>query len=187
MRLVEKSRALWAVLFTFFATFLAMTLASAPALAQGNSVITGTVRDASSKAPVADVVVTATSTALQGEQVVVTDRTGQYRIPQLPPGDYTLRLEKETYKPYARGGMSLRVGSTIRVNIDLLPEALKAEEIVVVGRAPTPHQGVHGGHQRPMDDRSARFTAHSPKICHIRAPVPRRRSIRPNSSSAGMS
>ncbi len=119
MRLVEKSRALWAV----FLLIIAMTLAAAPALAQGNSVITGTVRDASTRAPVADVVVTATSPALQGEQVIVTDATGQYRLPQLPPGDYALRFDRDAYKPYARGGVTLRVGSTIRVNIDLLPEA----------------------------------------------------------------
>jgi outer membrane receptor protein involved in Fe transport len=67
----------------------------------------------------------------------VTDGSGQYRIPQLPPGSYTVRLEKETFKPSTRGGITVRVGSTIRVNIELLPEAIKAEEIVVVGRAPT--------------------------------------------------
>lgn len=120
-----------------FVPMAAVALVSQSAQAQGNSVLIGTVRDASSKAPVADVVVTVTSPALQGEQVVVTDGTGQYRIPQLPPGDYTLRLEKETYRPSSRGGVTLRVGSTIRVNIELLPEAIKAEEIVVVGRAPT--------------------------------------------------
>src|SRR5829696_4539685 len=102
-----------------------------------SGVLTGTVRDAATKAPIADVVVTATSEALQGEQIVVTDGAGQYRIPQLPPGLYNIRLEKETYKPSSRGGVQLRVGSTIRVNIELLPEAIKAEEIVVVGRAPT--------------------------------------------------
>ncbi|XXT47623.1 TonB-dependent receptor [Sorangium sp. So ce542] len=113
-------------------------LTAAPALAQtGNSVLIGRVIDASSKAPAADVVVTATSPELQGEQLVVTDGTGQYRIPNLPPGDYTLRLEKESYKPYVRSGIAVRTGTTIRVNVELLPEALKAEEIVVVGRAPT--------------------------------------------------
>ena len=72
-------------------------LCATGALAQANlSVLTGNVVDAASKAPVADVVVTATSPSLQGEQVVVTDGTGLYRIPQLPPGTYTLRFEKES-------------------------------------------------------------------------------------------
>ncbi len=58
-----------------------------------SGVITGTVSDASTKQPAADVVVTATSPNLQGEQVVVTDASGQYRIPQLPTGNYSLRFE----------------------------------------------------------------------------------------------
>ena len=133
MNFLDKKRGLWAAPLT-----LALgLLVDATAFAQGNSVIVGTVRDAQSKAPVPDVVVTITSPALQGEQILVTDGSGQYRLPQLPPGEYTIRLEKETYKPSARSGVSVRVGSTIRVNIDLLPEAIKAEEIVVVGRPPT--------------------------------------------------
>jgi len=133
VNLLDKKRGLWAALVLLVVSLLV----PASAFAQGVGVLTGTVRDAATKAPIADVVVTATSEALQGEQIVVTDGAGQYRIPQLPPGNYTVRLEKETYKPSSRGGITLRVGSTIRVNIELLPEAIKAEEIVVVGRAPT--------------------------------------------------
>ena len=51
-------------------------LVPAMALAQAStSVLTGNVVDAATKAPVGDVVVTATSPSLQGEQVVVTDST----------------------------------------------------------------------------------------------------------------
>src|SRR5512143_1663217 len=57
------------------------------------AVLTGTVVDASTRAPLQNVVVTATSPALQGEQVVVTDETGTYRVPQLPAGTYALRFE----------------------------------------------------------------------------------------------
>ncbi|WP_437581724.1 TonB-dependent receptor [Sorangium sp. So ce887] len=141
-----------------------MTLLTAvPALAQtGNSVLIGRVIDASSKAPVADVVVTATSPALQGEQLVVTDGTGQYRIPNLPPGDYTLRLEKESYKPYVRSGIAVRTGTTLRVNVELLPEALKAEEIVVVGRAPTVDVGSSTVGQSITEDFTRRIAVAPP-------------------------
>jgi hypothetical protein len=117
--------------------FVISSLVATSALAQGTAVLTGTVTDAATKQPVSDVVVTATSPNLQGEQVVVTDATGLYRIPQLPSGLYTIRLEKEAYKPYSRSDIQLRTDTTTRVNVELLPEALKAEEIVVVGRAPT--------------------------------------------------
>jgi outer membrane receptor protein involved in Fe transport len=104
--------------------------------AYADSVIVGTVVGADNKRPVADVVVTATSPNLQGEQVVVTDAQGQYRIPQLPPGVYTLRFEKEAFKPFSRPDIQLRLDRTIRVNVELLPEAF-TEEISVVAKPPT--------------------------------------------------
>ena len=105
--------------------------------AQGSAVLTGTVRDASTKQPLRDVVVTVTSPALQGEQTVVTDGSGQYRLPNLPPGAYTIRLEADAHRVSSRGGIGLRVGSTIRVNAELLPDSLQAQEVVVIAAAPT--------------------------------------------------
>jgi len=118
---------------------LVTLITAGSASAQGTSVLSGTIVDAATKKPLADVVVTVTSPALQGEQTVVTDGSGSYRVPNLPQGDYTLRLDKDAFRPYARGGITMRGNSTIRVNAELLPESvqLKAEEVVVVGKAPT--------------------------------------------------
>jgi outer membrane receptor protein involved in Fe transport len=104
---------------------------------QGMAVLTGTVIDASDRKPVADAVVTATSPSAQGEQVVVTDSAGLYRIPSLPVGKYTIRVDKEQFKPYLRDGIQLRADSTIRVNVELLPESLQGEQVTVVARPPT--------------------------------------------------
>ncbi|HET9035732.1 MAG TPA: carboxypeptidase-like regulatory domain-containing protein, partial [Myxococcaceae bacterium] len=107
------------------------------ALAQGStSVLTGNVIDSSTRAPVADVVVTATSPGLQGEQVVVTDTSGLYRVPQLPSGTYTLRFEKETYRPYTRTGIDVTADRTLRLNVELLPEVAGSETVTVVGTPP---------------------------------------------------
>ena len=103
----------------------------------GAGVITGTVIDAAEKKPVPDAVVSLLSPALQGEQVVVTDSAGFYRVGSLPPGHYTLRLEKEGFQAYSRDDIDLRADSTLRVNASLLPESLKADEVVAVARAPT--------------------------------------------------
>jgi outer membrane receptor protein involved in Fe transport len=117
---------------------VALWLLPKAALAQqSQGTLTGTVIDASSKQPVPDVVVTATSPNLQGEQMVVTDSAGVYRIPSLPPGTYTVRLEKEQYKPYTRDGIQLRSDTTLRVDAHLLPEALKGDEVTVVARPPS--------------------------------------------------
>ena len=103
---------------------------------QGAGVLIGRVIDGATRRPVPDVVVTVTSPALQGDQLVVTDSSGSFRIPNLPPGEYMMRLEKEEYKPFARGGINLRSDSTIRADSVLLPEALK-EDVVVVAHPPT--------------------------------------------------
>ncbi|MFY2560410.1 carboxypeptidase-like regulatory domain-containing protein [Corallococcus terminator] len=107
-------------------------LLASQALAQSSTII-GTVIDARSRQPVPDVVVTATSPNLQGEQTVATNAQGEYRIPQLPPGVYTLRFEKEEYKPFARtDDVQLRLNRTIRLNVELLPESL-GEAVEFVG------------------------------------------------------
>jgi hypothetical protein len=93
------------------------------AAAAQTATLTGAVVNIETKKPLADVVVTATSPALQGEQVVVTDLEGQYRIPELPPGTYTLRFDKEAFKPYWRSEIHLRSDRSVRVNVMLLPEA----------------------------------------------------------------
>jgi hypothetical protein len=112
--------------------------ATTTALGQAStSVLTGNVVDSSTKAPVADVVVTATSPSLQGEQVVVTDSTGLYRVPQLPPGVYTLRFEKESYRPFSRGGIDVAADRTLRLNVELLPETAGTETVTVIGTPPT--------------------------------------------------
>jgi outer membrane receptor protein involved in Fe transport len=117
---------------------LAVLLLVRPAVAQlGTGVLIGQVVDTSTKQPLVDVVVTATSPALQGEQTVVTDSSGSFRIPNLPPGDYALRYESDKFRPYSRGGIQLRASVTLRVDAELLPETLKAEEVTVVAKAPT--------------------------------------------------
>nr|WP_254625197.1 von Willebrand factor type A domain-containing protein [Myxococcus sp. CA051A] len=117
-----------------------LALFASQVLAQ-SSTITGTVIDAQSRQPMPDVVITAASPNLQGEQTVLTDAQGEYRIPQLPPGVYTLRYEKAQYKLYARSDVQLRLNRTIRVNVELLPESLG--EVVETCGAPTICEGCY--------------------------------------------
>jgi hypothetical protein len=102
------------------------------ALAQKTAVLTGTVVDAGTKRPLEDAVVTATSPSIPGEQIVVTDAKGTYRIPNLPPGDYTLRVEKEAYRAFVSGVVAVRAASSIRRDVEMLRESLPSEEIVIV-------------------------------------------------------
>ncbi len=115
----------------------AATLGGRANAQQGAGVLVGSVKDAATKQAIADVVVTVTSPNLQGEQTVVTDSSGGYRIPNLPSGVYSIRFDLENYRPYTRPGIELPVDTTLRLNADLIPDTLQAEEIVVVGRPPT--------------------------------------------------
>ena len=64
------------------------------ASAQGttNGSLRGTIKDKNGGEAAIGATVVATSPALQGEQVVITDETGQYFITSLPPGMYTLTV-----------------------------------------------------------------------------------------------
>lgn len=113
-------------------------IASSSAYA-ADGVITGQVRNAATKAPIPDVVITVTSPALQGEQIVVTDAGGNFRVPQIPPGEgYTVAADGGGgFKPNSRGGIKLTSGSTVRVNIELFSEKDASGVIELEGtRAP---------------------------------------------------
>jgi hypothetical protein len=103
----------------------------------GVGILSGRIVDASTGKPLPDVVVTATSPGLQAEQIVVTDSSGTFRIPNLPPGEYALNYEADTYRPVQRTGINLSAGVTLRVDAELLPEMLRAEEVTVVATPPT--------------------------------------------------
>jgi hypothetical protein len=117
----------------------ALLLLSAPVLAQSGTIV-GTVVNAEDKKPLAAVRVTATSPALKAEQVAVTDTQGNYRLPQLPPGLYALRFEKESFKPYTRTDIQLRPGRTIRQVAELF-HASYVPGPRVVGSTPSIDKG----------------------------------------------
>lgn len=115
-------------------------LVAPPAFAAGDAVLTGTVRDAATRKPLADVVVTVTSPAIQGERIVVTDASGTYRVPSLSPGEYTIRLDVEGHRPSSRGGLTLWAGSRFRADMELtelVPDERPGGEILPIGPVPS--------------------------------------------------
>ncbi len=104
-----------------------LLLLAAPALAR-TGILQGTVTGVD-KRPLAGVSITATSPS---EHVAaVTDAQGAYRITQLLPGVYTLRFEKEGFKPFTRTGLQVADGRTVRVHAELVPEPAQPESINV--------------------------------------------------------
>ncbi|RME43365.1 MAG: hypothetical protein D6795_19560, partial [Deltaproteobacteria bacterium] len=76
-----------------------------------------------------------------GEQTALTDEDGKFTIYGLPPGEYTIYIEHEGYKPLEQGGIVLHSDRTVKVFLALIPEAVAGKEIVVKARAPVVDQG----------------------------------------------
>jgi outer membrane receptor protein involved in Fe transport len=102
-------------------TFAVMALSSGRTVLaqQGIGAFTGTVIDFTSRRPLSGVLVTVSSPALQDQQLATTDGSGFYRIPNLPPGLYYIRFDKEGYLPNEHGDIALRADTTLRLNAGL--------------------------------------------------------------------
>jgi len=108
-------------------------LSLAPALVQAQlqlGQIQGRVTSEEDKKPLAGVTIVVTGPALQGEQTEVTDKSGNYLITQLPPGDgYVVRFyfgEAVVERPNVRISQS----KTLRVNATISTQQGKTVRVV---------------------------------------------------------
>lgn len=101
------------------AAFVAQVAVVSTAKADRNSaVLTGIVKNASGE-PIEGALVIAQSTALQGEESVLTDSRGLYRLPSLPSGVYTIQIVAQNYVQSVRKGVELRANARIRLDAKL--------------------------------------------------------------------
>jgi hypothetical protein len=112
---------------------------SVPAFAQGGGAsstgtIQGRVTD-SQGAVLPGVTVTATSPALIQPQTTVASETGNYRFPAVPPGTYELSYELSGFNTLKRSGISITLGFTANVNVELALATLQ-ETVTVSGASP---------------------------------------------------
>ena len=106
-----------------------------PSLAFAQASITGVVKDASG-AILPGVTVEASSPVLiEKMRTAVTDGTGQYRIIDLRPGDYTVTFTLPGFSSVRREGIVLTGAFTATVNADMRVGALE-ETITVTGESP---------------------------------------------------
>jgi Carboxypeptidase regulatory-like domain/TonB dependent receptor len=97
--------------------------------------IEGTVIDAEN-ASLPGVAVTLTSPNLMGTRSALTDANGLFRFPALPPGTYAVKAEMPGFRTVIREGIRLTTTTRLTVGI-VLQQASVAEEVTVVGEAPT--------------------------------------------------
>jgi Carboxypeptidase regulatory-like domain len=65
--------------------------------------------------------ITITELGQSASRTAVTDGSGNYSFPQLPPGTYGIRVEKQGFSTGVRSGVPLEVNSSVRVNMTLKP------------------------------------------------------------------
>ena len=108
--------------------------------------VRGVIRDKTTGEPALGATVVATSPALVGEQVVLTEADGTYFITALPPGLYTLTIYYEN-KTFSRGNVLIQLGKEAVVNVTVDPKAGApvgtggGEVITITGTAPIIDQG----------------------------------------------
>ncbi len=105
-----------------------------PVLAQQTTgAIVGTVKDATG-ASLPGVTASLKGPGIVGTQTAVTNETGFYRFPALPPGAYSLSFALSGFSTLTREGVRVSLGSTSEENAALKLSQL-AEEITVSGEA----------------------------------------------------
>lgn len=115
---------------------LALLLAAMPvALAQApTGQINGTVSDPTG-AVVPGAIVILTNSATNIKREIITNESGIFSLPALPPGTYSLSVEAKGFPRQVRERVDLQVGQTDQINFTLQVGNV-AETIQVVGGAP---------------------------------------------------
>jgi hypothetical protein len=134
-----RRRRLHLVVATLAACLALASLTASTAFAQGGGAsttgsINGKVSDTSG-AVLPGVTVTATSPSLMGVQNSVTDGSGNYRFPALPPGTYTVTFELPGFNTLKRENIQIAMGFTAAVNVELAVASLQ-ETVTVTGDSP---------------------------------------------------
>ena len=94
----------------------------------------GVVQD-SSGAILPGVTVTVTHQGTTLTRETVSDARGEFALPALPPGAYTIKIELSGFKTYENEGLTLSAGQTVRQTFALEVGAL-AETVTVAENAP---------------------------------------------------
>ncbi|MGC8916292.1 MAG: carboxypeptidase-like regulatory domain-containing protein [Thermoanaerobaculum sp.] len=113
--------------------FLCVVLCLAAVLPVGAQIATGKIEGKVSddKGPLPGVTITVSSPSLQGNRTSVSGANGDFSIPLLPPGEYTVRFELSGYQPLEE---KVKVNAAQVTRVDaLMQQGTFTEEVVVTG------------------------------------------------------
>jgi len=113
---------------------IAVALCTASAFAQTTGRLVGSIVDAQG-AVLPGVTVTVTSPQLQGANTQVTDATGQFRFPSLPPGTYTVKADLAGFKPVEQADVRIGIDQTVTLPLKMALAGV-TETVNVLGASP---------------------------------------------------
>ncbi len=108
---------------------IAMLLAPGLTFAQTTATVQGTVTDAGTGAPVAEV-----SVSISGLLQATTDALGRYRLAGVQAGDVSLRVRRLGYRGQSIA-VTLSVGQVLTRDIQIASSAISLDEVVITGTA----------------------------------------------------
>src|SRR5262249_50374712 len=113
---------------------LILLAATTAAYSQSDAELGGAMRDATGGA-IPGVSVTVTKLDTRAARSTVSNDSGFFVMPLLPPGEYQIRLTKEGFKPLTQTGIVLQVNEQARMTFTLEVGGV-VEEVTITARAP---------------------------------------------------
>src|SRR5437667_1173906 len=99
--------------------FVVSWLAVVPSTAYAQATLSGVVRDSSGAVLPGVTVEAASSVLLEKVRTAVTDGTGQYRLPELLPGTYTVTFTLTGFSTVKREAVELAGVAVFTINVDM--------------------------------------------------------------------
>jgi hypothetical protein len=91
------------------------------------AIISGMVKDARTKSPLNEAVITLSSNSFQGQKFALTDSTGMYRVNNLTPGNYSIMFEMEGYEKSVHDSIAVQEGMSLGVSLEMVKERKKTK------------------------------------------------------------
>ncbi|MFT3843664.1 MAG: carboxypeptidase-like regulatory domain-containing protein [Lacibacter sp.] len=83
--------------------------------------VQGTIIDAETKKPLANVTFTAMIKKTSFQKEIVTDANGNFRLNNVPVGEQTLIIDKTGYKAAKKDGVTIKEGLVYKVDFEMIP------------------------------------------------------------------
>jgi hypothetical protein len=88
--------------------------------------------------PIVGAVVTATHVQSNADRTIISNDEGKYRFLELKPGTYRIKASAEGFGPKELGGVEMRSGQNLRLDLMLAPADVRASTTVTVNGSEVP-------------------------------------------------